>query len=240
MILKLQCSLEGRFHRLESPGFLLLSREGILSEDQLSELLQVNEKSVALLLDLFDYADLTWTKTPTVYFGGYDTKAFYTLHWGEALATSTGSYLVYSGKPDFGLIVHENTHTIFDRSWGETTSFITEGLAMYAQAQASDPTVNHRRTIELSQRGLSVPLEQLVVHEIGTPGPATDFGYPASGSFVEYLLDRAGAATFESLYRSAGSNQSIEDPLRIWSDLYGTSLSDLETAWRSWLADRVH
>jgi len=239
MILKLQCSLDGRFHRLESLGFVLLTREGILSEEQLSELLDVNERSVAFLLDLFDGANLTWVKTPTVYFGGYDAKVFYTLHWGEALATSTGSYLVYSGNPDFGLVVHENAHTIFDRSWGETTSFITEGLAMYAQALASDPALNHQRTLELRQSGVSVPLERLVVHEIGTPGAATDFGYPASGSFVEYLLDRAGAATFEKLYKASGSSDSKEDTLHLWLDLYGASLSDLEAAWMSWLIDRL-
>ena len=84
-----------------------------------------------------------------------------------------------------------------------------------------------------------MPLERLVVHEIGTPGAATDFGYPASGSFVEYLLDRAGAATFEKLYKASGSSDSKEDTLHLWLDLYGASLSDLEAAWMSWLIDRL-
>lgn len=238
MILKLKCSFTGRFRRVESPRFVLLTRDQALTEDDVDKLLRVNERSVDFLLDLFDGADLAWTKVPTVYFTGYDSKVFYTLHWGEALATATGSYLVYSGTPDFGLVVHENAHTLFDRSWGETTSFLTEGLAMYAQARASDPTLNHRRTLELRRRGVSVPLGRLLDHEIGTPGEATDFGYPASGSFVEFLLDREGLPTFEKLYKGIRASDSKEDALHLWLDLYGASPSELEVTWISWLVAR--
>jgi hypothetical protein len=238
MVLKMRCSLDGRFHRLESPEFTLLTREGELSDEQLADLLHVNERSVDFLLDLFDGADLAWKKVPAVYFTGYDSKVFYTLHWGDGLATAAGSYLVYSGTPDFGLVVHENAHTLFDRSWGETTSFLTEGLAMYAQARASDPTLNHRRTLELRRRGVSVPLALLLDHEIGTPGKATDFGYPASGSFVEFLLDREGLPTFEKLYKGVRGSDSKDKAPDLWLDLYGASPSKLEGAWISWLADQ--
>ena len=233
---RLRCFFEGRFRRLESPRILLLNRQSAMDEAESAELLRVNERSVAFLLDLFDGSGITWTRTPSVYFKGHDAKVFYTLHWGKALANATGSYLLYSGQPDFGLVVHEHTHSLFDRAWGETVSFLTEGLAMYAQAQATDPVLCHRRTREMRKNGVSVPLENLLEHEIGTPGKATDFGYPAAGSFVEFLLQQGGLSKFEELYRGAQDSPGPELG-ELLLEIYGATVNELEAAWISWLAD---
>lgn len=233
---RLRCFFEGRFRRLESPEILLLSRQSALDEAESAELLRVNERSVSFLLDLFDDSGITWTKTPTVYFRGHDAKVFYTLHWGEALANATGSYLLYSEQPDFGLVVHEHTHSLFDRGWGETVSFLTEGLAMYAQAQATDPMLCHKHTRELRENGVSVPLENLLDHDIGNPGIATDFGYPAAGSFIEFLLQHGGLPKFEKLYREAEPSPDV-DLGDLLLEIYGATVSELEAAWISWLAD---
>lgn len=83
-----------------------------------------------------------------------------------------------------------------------------------------------------------MPLGRLLDHEIGTPGEATDFGYPASGSFVEFLLDREGLPTFEKLYKGVRASDSNEKTLHLWLDLYGASPSELEGSWISWLAAR--
>ena len=236
LVPKLRCFFEGRFRRLESPNIVLLSRQNAIDEGEAAELLRINERSVAFLLDAFDDTGVTWTKSPTVYFRGHDAKVFYTLHWGAGLADATGSYLLYSEQPDFGLVVHEHTHSLFDRLWGETVSFLTEGLAMYAQAQATDPMLCHRRTRELRENGVSVPLETLLEHDIGTPGKATDFGYPAAGSFIEFLLQQGGMSKFEELYREAQPGRD-PDLGELLLKIYGASPSDLEAAWISWLAD---
>ena len=232
---RLRCFFEGRFRRLESSQTLLLSRQSAIDEAEFAELLRVNERSVTFLLNLFG-SSIKWTRTPTVYFRGHDAKVFYTLHWGMGLANATGSYLLYTGQPDFGLIVHEHTHSLFDRGWGETVSFLAEGLAMYAQAQATDPMLCHRKTVDLREAGVSVPLEDLLVHEIGSPGKATDFGYPAAGSFIEFLLQQGGLSKFEKLYRQThpGPAQDLEGLLL---EIYGASVSELEAAWIYWLSD---
>jgi hypothetical protein len=233
---RLRCFFEGRFRRLESSQILLLSRQSAIDDAESAELLRVNERSVTFLLSLFGSSGIKWTRTPTVYFRGYDAKVFYTRHWGMGLANATGSYLLYAGQPDFGLVVHEHTHSLFDRAWGETVSFLTEGLAMYAQAQATDPMLCHQKTIELRETGVSVPLEELLVHEIGTPGKATDFGYPAAGSFIEFLLQQGGLSKFEELYREARPGPDL-DLGALLLEIYGAPVSELEAAWISWLAD---
>ena len=236
MVPRLRCYFEGRFRRLESPNIVLLSRQSATDEVEAAELLRLNERSVASILDTFDGTGVTWTKTPAVYFKGYDAKVFYTRHWGAGFADATGSYLLNSERPDFGLVVHEHTHSLFDRSWGETVSFLAEGLAMYAQAQATDPMMCHQKTRELREAGVSVPLEKLLGHEIGTPGQATDFGYPAAGSFIEFLLHQGGLSKFEKLYREARPSPDV-DLGDLLLAIYGATPSELEAAWISWLAD---
>lgn len=232
---RLRCFFEGRFRRLESSQISLLSRESAIDEAETAELFRVNERSVTFLLNLFGSSGIKWARTPTVYFKGYDAKVFYTLHWGMGLANATGSYLLYTGQPDFGLVVHEHTHSLFDRGWGETASFLTEGLAMYAEAQATDPMLCHRKTIDLRKAGVSVPLEDLLVHEIGSPGKVTDFGYPAAGSFIEFLLQQGGMSKFEKLYRQAQPGPDL-DLEALLLEIYGASASELEDAWIRWLS----
>lgn len=236
MVPKLRCFFEGRFRRIESSNIVLLSRLSATDEVESAELLDINERSVASILDTFHGTGVRWTKTPAVYFKGHDAKVFYTRHWGAGLADATGSYVLYSGQPDFGLVVHEHTHSLFDRSWGETVSFLTEGLAMYAQAQATDPMLCHRKTRELREAGASVPLETLLEHEIGMPGKATDFGYPAAGSFIEFLIQQGGLSKLEELYRKAKPGPEL-DLGNLLLVIYGATPIELEAAWISWLAD---
>jgi hypothetical protein len=233
---RLRCFFEGRFRRVESSQIILLSQQSAIDEEESTDLLRANERSVAFLLELFDDSGITWTKKPAVYFRGYDAKVFYTLHWGKGLADATGSYILYSGQPDFGLVVHEHAHTLFDRGWGQTVSFLTEGLAMYAEAQATDPMLCHRTTRNLRENGASVPLENLLLHDIGVPGKATEFGYPAAGSFIEFLLQQGGLSKFEELYRRAQPSPNL-DLADLLLEIYGATVSELEIAWISWLAD---
>lgn len=107
---------------------------------------------------------------------------------------------------------------------------------MYAQAQATDPMLCHRKTRELRQNGVSVPLENLLEHEIGKPGTATDFGYPAAGSFIEFLLQQGGLSKLEELYREAQPRPNL-NLASLLLEIYGATVSELEVAWLSWLAD---
>jgi hypothetical protein len=107
---------------------------------------------------------------------------------------------------------------------------------MYAQARATDPMLCHQGTREMRENGTSVPLEDLLEHEIGTRGKATDFGYPAAGSFVEFLLQQGGMSKFEKLYKEARPGPDL-DLGRLLHKIYGASVSELEAAWLSWLAD---
>lgn len=171
LITQLKCSFTGRFERFETRHFSIRYRKAAFAESELTEVAQLNERSVTFLLDLFQPEVLSWTRAPTTYFRGFDSKVFYTFHWGSGLATASGSFLVYEGTPDFGLIVHENAHTLLERNWGRTTSFLEEGAGRFAQARATDPLMNHRETQVFLAAGKGFPLEQMVTFSIGCREP---------------------------------------------------------------------
>ena len=239
LVTQLKCSFTGRFERFETSHFSIRYRKAAFAESEIAEVAQLNERSVAFLLDLFQPEVLSWTKVPTTYFRGFDSKAFYTFHWGSGLANASGSFLVYQGTPDFGLIVHENAHTLLEGNWGRTTSFLEEGAGRFAEARATDPLMNHRETQVLLAAGKGFPLEQVVTFSIGEPGPKTDLGYPASGSFVEFLIEVHGLAAFKEIYRLQGATSTEAGAPSDWQQVYGKTLQQLEEAWIPWLEQRL-
>lgn len=236
MNLRLRCTYEGAFEALETSRFVVRYRETALSADQVEELARVNEDSVDLLLTTFPGHDLEWSKHVTTFFRGFDTKVFYTHHWGFGLATANRSYLVYQGAPDPGLVTHENAHVLFDRSWGETSSFVSEGIGRHAEAVATDAELNHRETLANLHAGRLFPLARMVDFEIGMPGAETDIGYPAAGSFVAYLLERRGLAAFRQIWTAQAGAE--ERAVSGWRTVYGEDLDELERSWHEWLGSR--
>ena len=232
---RLKCSFTGRFELYETPNFRFRYRKEAFDESEIVEVAQFNERSLKFLFELFQPEVLSWKKVPTIYFRGFDSKVFYTFHWGSGLATASASYLVYEGAPDLGLIVHENAHTLLDQNWGKTISFLEEGAGRFAQARATDPLMNHRETQGFLAVGKWFALEEMVTFSIGEPGLKTDLGYPAAGSFVEFLIEVHGLAKFKEICRLEGASPGDEGNPADWQGVFGKNLQQLEDDWLPWL-----
>jgi hypothetical protein len=79
----------------------------------------------------------------------------------------------------------------------------------------------------------------VVTFSIGEPGPKTDLGYPASGSFVEFLIEVHGLAAFKEIYRLQGATSTEAGAPSDWQQVYGKTLQQLEEAWIPWLEQRL-
>ena len=96
--------------------------------------------------------------------------------------------MVFDGSvPSLGLAVHENAHVLIGENWGDSTSFLNEGLSKYAEAMAIDPAANDKATAAFLKGSKLAPLEKMLTMTIGAD-PATELAYPAAGSFVGYLI----------------------------------------------------
>jgi hypothetical protein len=231
LISKIELKIQGHFDKVETENFMFRFRKALISEKEMEEIIQVNEKSVRFLLDCFKDEQLTWEKVFIVYFRDYDAKLFYTHHWGKGLACDVGIFIVHEGGvPNFGLAVHENTHQLIGSNWSGSTSFMIEGVAMYAEALATDKDKNHLKTVQFLKENKLFPLKEMLTFSIGMPGLETEVAYPASGSFVDFLIKSYGLKTFKSIYRN---ERKEEDS---WQTIFGKSLSDLEEEWLDWLA----
>ena len=110
--------MDGKFERVSTRNFDFFFERGKINPEKVSALAAVNEKSVNFLLDLFKAEKLQWHKPLTVYFRDYDSKLFYTHHWGKGASSDAGIFMVFDGTtPNFGLAAHENAHSLVDSNW---------------------------------------------------------------------------------------------------------------------------
>ncbi len=237
---KIRLKIEGNFAKAETENFLIRFRKDVFSEEEMNETARVNEKSLQLLLDCFkEDKDLRWKRLFVVYFRDFDSKVFFTHHMGWGKAGEEGVFMIYKGGvPDFGLAVHENTHILTRLNWGDSSSFLNEGLGMYTEALATDKDKNHMRVIQFLKEKSLFPLEDMVKFNIGTSGLKTLVGYPASGSFIAFLMDTYGLPAVKEVTSLEGRSLKEKKKMDSWEKAFGKSLQELEKEWLFWLKDR--
>ncbi len=241
LISRLELNLQGRFDTFTSPNFIYRFPPGALSSQQVEKMTTYSEQALAFISKLLPGSEeREWRPAMTTFFPDYDSKVFYTLHWGTGLSTDTGTFMVWgSAVPSYELIVHETAHLYNSTFWSlESSSFLHEGIAMYAQAQAVDPAQNHRRILSWMENGQLLPLAELVDHEIGMPGTKTDIGYPASGSFVGFLCESYNKEKVREAYILDGRSAEERSREDTWSIVFGKTLAELEHEWLQWI--RTH
>ncbi len=234
---RIRLRIEGAFAKAETDHFLLRARSSEISRDSLEKIAGVNEQALAGLRDCFrDDRGLKWRKSLVVYFRDYDSKVFYTHHWGRGLGSDEGSFMIYSGGiPDIGLAAHESAHTLIGSNWGESTSFMAEGIGRYAEAQATKQDINNGKVVEFLKSGQLFPLDEMLTYRIGTGGVKTLVGYPASGSFIDFLIQSYGFNALKEAYRLEARSPEEREKDDTWRKVYQKSVRDLEKEWLEWM-----
>lgn len=241
LISRIKLKIKGNFAQVETDNFLIRFRKELISKEEMKKMAQVNEKSLKFILNtLKEDRELTWKRQLTVYFRDFDSKIFYTHHWGWGLANNEGVFSIYlKSARDFGLAAHENTHTLTYLNWSDdSTSFLSEGIAKYTEALATEKDKNHLATIKFLKEGKLFPLEETVHFNIGFPGLKTNVGYPASGSFVEFLIRTYGLISFKKVFILEARSDEEKKEEDSWKKVYDKALTELEKEWLYWLAKR--
>jgi len=196
-------------------------------------LAKVNDSAYDFLSAHFKTLIHSCLKSLVVYFNAYDSKVFYTHHWGKGFSTGNAIFNVQEGDvPGFALAVHENMHNRWQYDAG---SFLNEGIAMYAESLASDSLQNDRKTLEYLKSNKLYPLTEMLNFQIGIPGPQTDIGYPAAGSFIHFLMNKFGLPALQKLFIQESGTEEEKAKTNSWIAVYHLSLSDLENQWYEWL-----
>lgn len=242
LISKLKLKIKGNFDKVETKNFLFRFRKEVIPEEEMEKLVQMNEKALTFLFTCFkEDKGLTWEKISGVYFRNFDSKIFYTGHWGSGMGSEEGIFMVHKGGvADFGLAVHENTHILTGSNWGVSNSFMGEGVAKYTETLATDKDKNHLQTIRFLKGNKLFPLEKMVTFSSigGMGGLKTDVAYPASGSFVEFLIEKYSLKLFKDAYILEGRPYGEKEKESSWPKVYGKSIRDLEKEWLYWLTNR--
>jgi hypothetical protein len=240
LICKMSLKMEGDFDRIETNDFEFCFRGDYISRDDMEEIIKVNQESVDFILELFKEAGLEWKKIFSCYFRDYDVKLFYTHHWGRGLSSARfGNFYVHDREiPDYGLAIHENTHTLIYKNWGESVSFFDEGIAMYAEAMAEDKDQNHNKVLQFLKEGEMVHLDEMLDFNIGSGDKPTRIGYPASGSFIHFLVESYGLSTLRNLY-CGNQGEKQENILYVLENIFQKTPEQLEEEWLKWLQKKL-
>ena len=238
LICNIKIDMKGRFNHLEKSNFTYYYPFESFDQNDIETLSKDNDRAIDFLIGLFGEMGLKWEKTLTVYFPGYDIKTFYTLHCGRGLANAIGVFMVLENtRQEYRLIVHENAHKLFSDNLGDNTSFISEGIAMYAEAEATDKMANHISTLNYLKQQRLFPLENMMNFNIGQFPEETAVAYPASGSFVGFIIEVYGMDSFKRLYLHKYDTNN--DRMSRWNDVYGKTIGNLELEWHKWLFSKV-
>lgn len=238
LISRLSLTIKGKFDAAETKNFLFRYQGDVIPGQQMQELAAADEKALAFLMQVFkEEKDLKWQRLFVVYFRDYDSKLFYTHHWGRGWATGEGVFMVHEGRaPNFPLAVHEIAHILMDVNWGGSTSFLDEGIGKYTEALASDKDRNNREIIGFIKEGKFYRLKDMLGFSIGMTGPKTEVGYPAAGSFVAFLVETYGLKGLKEAYRLEARSDEEKAKADAWQTAFGKSVQALETDWLRWLA----
>ena len=106
-------------------------------------------------------------------------------------------------------------------------SFFNEGIARYAEAMATNKDLNNKKVIEFLKNNKLFSLEKMLDFDIGHDQEETIIGYPASGSFVEFLIKKYGVKIILRLNKNALRPISKKE------------LINLEEEWLNWLREEI-
>ncbi|MBN2285142.1 MAG: hypothetical protein JXI43_01745 [Tissierellales bacterium] len=228
---QMEIRIDGRFENLESENFIYAYQKSGIEDHNMKEIIALNDKAVNFLLELFSSLNPSWSKSFICYFNDYDSKVFYKRAWGKGNSGKSGTYMIYDENiPEYTLTVHENTHTLTETNWGKSTSFMSEGFAMYAEAMAGDKNSNHEKVREFLRQGKLFPLVEMLDMYIGED-PRTQIAYPVSGSFIAFLIDKYSMTKAKETYLAEGRKDEDTTANNTWDKIFNKSLFDLEDEW---------
>jgi hypothetical protein len=140
---------------------------------------------------------------------------------------------------------HECVHTVVILQIGHPPPLFNEGVAVAHQTDPSrgihyprwNGTDVHVLAGNFDAAGRLPPLSSLL-SSTGFFDFDTEVTYPSAGSFVRYLIDTHGLATFKTYARSATFNDSAATTQSRFQTAYGRSLASVWEEWRAALRSR--
>ena len=219
---------------LVSEHFVFYSAPGTTAYEDRETLAKEHEAALAAVCELLGVHPKD--KIAMFFYPDQVTKRICTGHRGDGFAEGNTIVEVYNKDVHLDPC-HEITHVVAAQI-GDPPAAFSEGLATWMQkdhvwkGEAADVT-----TANLLKDGRLVRLAQLFERdEIGSQPDDGQAAYPASASFVGFLLRTYGKARFLKAYASLKNDDgALQRNTTCMQTVFGQPLDKIEKAWHEWL-----
>jgi hypothetical protein len=177
-----------------------------------------------------------------ILFPDAEIKTRETGHQGAGWATGNIMVEIYNAQTKLDPY-HELTHVLASQL-GDPPAAFNEGLAVYVAESAGADALKDLGSPGMSvdaavvahrAAGKCVPMERLfALTDIGPDESQPTLSYPEAASFVKYLVQKYGIATFRGAYKSlVGSDNPvvIQQNEQSFQTIYGKSPLEMERDW---------
>ncbi|MHC4757582.1 MAG: peptidase MA family metallohydrolase [Planctomycetota bacterium] len=226
------------FEYFTTEHFVFYCSPNTLAYKDVKKLMSQHESA---LRKVCDFVEISPIQVITIFFyPDQTTKKMCTLHTGNGLARGNMIAEVYNEETKLDPH-HELTHVIMGQI-GDPPALFNEGLAVYMQTGHiwNDQHVD-KTAIDLLESGKLISLSKLITRtEIGSQNDDGEIAYPASASFVKFLIDNYGKERFINAYKELKNNDhsvDIKKNISRMKGLFGHSLDGLEKQWHNFLSN---
>lgn len=219
------------WNRHESARYLVYVRPNSYAEQNINRLLEDLEAHYTYVLSVLE---INYTGRIIVFF--YDSAQDAGRRGGMA-GPRTETVVAVCSPGESGLFTaaqHEVTHVITHNALGEPgTYFMSEGTAM-SIAMPGTWRFWNGSPLDLCARQMIISGQMPSLNALIDNGQwgklESDITYPASGSFLLYLIERFGSGPIKQLF-----NTSSRDFPNRFKETTGFTLEDIESAWKAFL-----
>ena len=231
--------------RRQTPHLDLFAPAGSVAASNLSAVAAARERAIAQIADLLNVS--FEGRIRLVLYPDSASKTRATGHVGMGMASGRDIVEIFAESIHVDPF-HEITHIVAS-ALGTPPSMIDEGFATYMSerlgADALEFLGNRRRRIatvacELVGRPSSVGIVALLHLDDISNGEGAGAAYAESAAFVKFLIEVYGVERFRRAFAALSARSDPASLLandRVLQQIYGESVSELESHWRRWVCE---
>lgn len=215
---------------VETPHYIINYTKDSEAEKDIELIKETQEKAYTKIVSTLNLTEVD--KKITYYF--YPNEELKTQLMGDdwfaqSILNEYCIHVLYT-QQDKPIGPHEDTHLLTLNDLGQSTPFISEGLAEYMAGHAWDKKPHSEYVKDGSQKGLNMyPSKYLTKDDwFNTDDNYAIYFYSLVAEWTRFLIDNYGIDTYKEFYKSLNRNTTAEEMKSAYVKYFGEVVEEME------------